>query len=153
MEVAMEPENSAERESEGAPDKLPDQAEPEHKVGYRQPPKRTQFKRGHSGNPRGRPPSKGGFKGEILEEIAEKVAIREQGVQKKVTKFRAALKSLVANAVHGDPRSTKLLIDCLSKVAEDEPAVRPVTTQAIAEEDRAIIERFLQRETQKKTGL
>jgi DNA modification methylase len=34
---------------------MPQNDEPEEKVGYRKPPRRTQFKKGQSGNPKGRP--------------------------------------------------------------------------------------------------
>lgn len=35
---------------------MSDDDEPEYKVGYRRPPVETRFKKGQSGNPRGRPP-------------------------------------------------------------------------------------------------
>jgi len=52
---------------------------PGRKVGYRNPPKHTQFKKGHSGNPRGRPATKKALN-EVVKDFAyQKIVVKEGG--------------------------------------------------------------------------
>src|SRR5689334_21865464 len=77
-----------------------------YRVGYRKPPKTTQFKKGRSGNPQGRPKGALNFATDLAAELSEQVTIREHGRSVTVSKQRAMIKSLVAKALKGDPRAT-----------------------------------------------
>jgi hypothetical protein len=77
------------------------------KSGRRNPPKHSQFKKGVSGNPKGRPKRR---KGQLISEIVSKVqntptAYREGGRTKKASRLELALKKLVNRALEGDARS------------------------------------------------
>jgi len=78
------------------------------KVGYRNPPEKSRFKTGQSGNPRGRP--KGALNlATILERtLREPVIIVENGKRKTVTKIEAAIKELVNQAASGDLKALQL---------------------------------------------
>jgi len=111
-----------------------------YKVGYGKPPEKNQFKPGQSGNTKGRPAGSKNLKTELEEELLEKIAIKEGGTQKNVSKQRAMIKALMAKAVQGDARAANTLINMSLKLvpATDEEAVIEDFTEA----DIAILESF-----------
>jgi hypothetical protein len=79
-----------------------------NKSGGGRPPKDSQFKKGVSGNPKGRPPKR--RKGQLVSEIVSEVqntptAYREGGRTKRATRFELLLRKLVNGALSGDARS------------------------------------------------
>ena len=75
-----------------------------YKVGYKRPPHAAQFKRGQSGNPKGRP------KGSGLTKVAHKEASRyvyftENGVRKKARINEFIIRETLAKAATGDSRA------------------------------------------------
>jgi hypothetical protein len=79
-------------------------------VGYGKPPRETRFRKGRSGNPRGRPRGSRNFASLVEEALAEPVVITENGKRKKATKLQAIVKQVVNKAAQGDHRSIQLLI-------------------------------------------
>ena len=88
------------------------------KVGYRNPPEKSRFKTGQSGNPRGRP--KGALNlATILERtLREPVTIVENGKRKTVTKIEAAIKELVNQAASGKLKALQLLATLVRSAEE-----------------------------------
>jgi uncharacterized protein DUF5681 len=80
-----------------------------YEVGYRRPPKRTQFKPGRSGNPKGRPKGTLNIATVIERALREKVSIQENGKSKTVNKLEAAVMQLSNKAVAGDLKAFQLL--------------------------------------------
>lgn len=73
------------------------------KVGYRQPPKHSQFKPGVSGNPKGRPKRKPHAVAEIIKNaLGAPIQYREQGRTKTATRTEVGLKRLIDDAMRGD---------------------------------------------------
>jgi Family of unknown function (DUF5681) len=77
----------------------------------RNPPKHSQFKKGVSGNPKGRPKRR---KDQLVSHIIRKVqntptAYREGGRTKRASRLELALKKLVNGALEGDARSAEEL--------------------------------------------
>src|SRR5690349_6734641 len=82
-------------------------------VGYRRPPASTQFPKGRSGNPRGRP--KGRHNRPPYDVIlGQKVTIKEDGVERQVTAAEAFVLYMIKRALEGDvavARSTTATIE------------------------------------------
>jgi hypothetical protein len=84
--------------------------EREYEVGYGKPPKDKRFKKGQSGNPKGRPKRARGIATELGEELIERVIVRENGTVKKISKMRAIVKAQVTKAMSGDTRAAQAVI-------------------------------------------
>jgi hypothetical protein len=73
------------------------------RVGYRRPPKHSQFKPGFSGNPKGRPTRKPHAVAEVIKNaLIAPVEYREQGQTKTATRQEVGLKRLIDDAMRGD---------------------------------------------------
>lgn len=75
-------------------------------VGYRRPPASTQFRKGQSGNPRGRP--KGRRNQPPFEAVlGQIVTIREEGAERRVTAAEAFLLHLTKRGLEGDAAAAR----------------------------------------------
>ena len=83
----------------------------DYKVGYGRPPKATQFKKGFSGNKKGRPKGTKSIATVFLAEMNQRVAITENGERRTITKAEAALKQLINKAATGDPKAILTMIN------------------------------------------
>jgi hypothetical protein len=84
------------------------------KVGYARPPKHTQFKKGQSGNPKGRPKAVKAHMPVsriIRRSLSEEVQGQVNGKTRKMTKLEAIIEVQSAKALKGDTRAAKLVID------------------------------------------
>jgi hypothetical protein len=93
----------------------------DYTVGYGKPPSRTQFQKGHSGNPTGRPKGTKNLKTDLVEELQERILVREAGGEKQLSKQRALLKSLTAKAIKGDTRAANIVLSMMLRILEDDP--------------------------------
>lgn len=120
-----------------------------YEIGYGKPPTATRFKKGQSGNPKGRATGTRNLKTDLTEELAERIVIRENDQPRKVSKQRALVKTLTAKAVKGDTRAANLLLNLLWRFIAQEPPVDPVLD--LSAEDQAILERFAPRAARRRT--
>lgn len=115
-----------------------------YKVGYKCPPKHTQFKKGISGNPEGRP------KGDknsmtILKDILEKeIEVKKNGQPSRVNTLTAIWLQLVNNALKGNLKAVGMVLSqvTLLEMKEEE---RAKVISALSKDDEFIIENFLKR--------
>jgi hypothetical protein len=113
------------------------------KVGYKHPPMTTQFRRGQSGNPKGRPKGTRNLKTDLVEELYEQIRITAQGDSYKVTKQRALIKALVARALKGDTRAATLILNMRYRLIEPEQDDQPPSD--LSPEDARLLQGYLQR--------
>src|SRR5215813_12017309 len=74
-------------------------------TGYKRPPRSTQFQKGHSGNPKGRPKGSGNFKTDLLQVMGQTVFITENGQRRAVSGSMAVFIKLLHDALHGDRKA------------------------------------------------
>jgi len=117
---------------------------PNSQVGYRSPPEATRFRKGASGNPRGRPKGSLNVATVLMRTPREKIAIHENGRRKKITKLEAALKQLVNQAADGDLRALRHLT-ALALDAEAQQNVRDSQLQELGELDHDVMQGILRR--------
>jgi len=84
--------------------------DPTYRVGYGKPPVETQFKKGKSGNPRGRPAGSLNVNTVLLKALGATVVVNEGGQRVKKTKFEVAIAQLVNKAVSGDLKATDMVL-------------------------------------------
>jgi hypothetical protein len=82
-----------------------------YEVGYGKPPQRTRFRKGQSGNPKGRPRGSRNATTILNEALHERVVVTENGRRKSATKLEVIFKQLVNKAAQGDHRATQLLLN------------------------------------------
>ena len=93
-----------------------------YEIGYRRPPASGQFKKGSSGNPKGRPKGSKNFLTLLDKELAQTIVVTENGKKKKVSRMQAMVKRIVAGALQGDQKSLLTLVEILRKTGSFERA-------------------------------
>jgi hypothetical protein len=96
-----------------------------YEVGYGRPPLHTQFQKGRSGNPKGRPKQNKNIYGLIKKTFEERVKVKSSGRTHSMTKLEAAFVQLVNKAVSGDIKALREVIRLREKLQEQEPNLRP----------------------------
>lgn len=83
----------------------------DYEVGYGKPPKYSQFKKGKSGNPKGRPPSST-FEEEapLRRYLLESITVFVKGKKVQMPAVEVIIKSMIQKAAQGCHRSQKLLL-------------------------------------------
>ena len=76
-------------------------------VGYGRPPKRTQFQKGKSGNPSGRPKGSKNLSTILLQDCNQRVRVNGPKGSRLITKLQAAVIQLGNKTVQGDLRASQ----------------------------------------------
>lgn len=118
-------------------------------VGFCKPPKHTQFQKGRSGNPSGRPKGRVNVATVLLKAMHARIAVNEGGRRTQRTKLEVICTQLINKAVTGDLKAIQhvLALANLSETAEG--AVGPTADLAASQEHaRKILERLALRALQ-----
>lgn len=113
-------------------------------VGYKKPPQHTRFKKGRSGNPKGRPKGTPNFATALEQALSEQVIVNEGGQRYTLSKLEAAVKQLVNRAAQGDPRATQQLFN-VRHVLESDSGESNLLSLNITEADELVLHHLIAR--------
>ena len=88
-------------------------------VGYKKPPTATQFAKGKSGNPKGRPKGSKNLRTILAQELSEKITVHENGKSRRFTMQEVMIKQAVQKAAKGDAKALQTLLSLTMKVDPD----------------------------------
>ena len=126
----------------------PDQQR-DYEVGYGKPPRHTRFKKGQSGNPRGRPKGSKNLPTLLTEALNEAVVVAENGRRRKITMRQAIIKQLVKHSATADLRAMKILLDMVRDLEGQAEPASPETAE-FSEADEKVLEQLRARFSQGK---
>jgi Family of unknown function (DUF5681) len=113
----------------------------DHAVGYGRPPKATQFKKGRSGNPKGRPKGSRPIGAVLQEVLGQRISVTENGKTRRLPALEVMLRRLANDAMRNEPVALKLMLSLFDRYGESpETAIR---LDEVLAEDRAILANFL----------
>lgn len=123
-------------------------------VGYKKPPKSTRFKKGKSGNPRGRPRESSNLSTIINDLLERPVSVTISGVQQQIPGRQAVGLKVLEKAMKGDSRAIALLFEIDRETAQKAAALQQQETEAptTSETDQEIINHFMKTRKREKGG-
>ena len=116
----------------------------DYEVGYGKPPRHTRFQPGRSGNPQGRPKGTNNLKTDLMEELDEKILVREGEQSRRVSKQRAVVKTIVARTLKGDARAATLVTSMMMRLLETGEGA-PEVAEPLHDDEREILREFVDR--------
>jgi hypothetical protein len=109
-----------------------------YQVGYRKPPKHTQFRAGQSGNPIGRRKGVRNFATDVMRTLKVPVKVKESGRTRKISTQEGVLLKLREKALQGDARGLDSFVALGARFNNDAGA----PAQTLGADDRAILDSY-----------
>jgi len=129
-----------------------------HEAGYSKPPVAHQFKKGQSGNPKGRPKGAKGkksFLADLNAELQKTITFNEGGKVKKITKQQALAKCLIQQCMTGNAATKKFVLELIEQLEHMAAAGAPSGADMPAAfewtEEDAKLDHFLAQNTKPET--
>jgi len=122
---------------------MPGKKKQDFEVGYGKPPKHSQFKKGQSGNKKGRPKGARNFKTDVIEVLTMPVPVTENGRKRTISTQRATLLRLREKGLNGEIKAIDRLM-ALAGVHNAEDLASDAQEQ-LSDTDQEIIDHFLAR--------
>lgn len=121
-----------------------------NKVGYCNPPIESRFKKGHSGNIKGRPKGDKNINTLLKKEVNEKLPAVINGKEKKVTKKELIVKNMINNAIKNKCKLQDIckLINMIQE-AEAADERKKAYQDNLKDTDREILESFVKQVIEK----
>ena len=95
------------------------------KVGRGNPPKHRQFRKGTSGNPRGRPKGSKNFATYLMEAARDQVSVTIDGRTRAISKLQATTMQLATKAAGGDQAAMGRFLDWVDEIETRAASVKP----------------------------
>jgi hypothetical protein len=111
-------------------------------VGYGKPPKATQFQKGRSGNPRGRPKGTANFATVLEQALKDKVIVNDNGERRTISKLEALVTQMVNKAISGDGRARQQTLGVLH-ILEEGNAAQDKPTDALDDAEEQVMSTIL----------
>ena len=92
------------------------------KVGYQRPPVESQFRKGQSGNPRGRRKGQRNLGPVLAEVLRQTVTVKQEGKSQRMSKGEAVIKVLLTKATKGDSRAIKAMLEFSDQIGRIQSA-------------------------------
>jgi Family of unknown function (DUF5681) len=83
----------------------------DYEIGYGRPPRHTRFRKGRSGNPKGRPKQARNLLTDLHEELQRRITVREGGTERRMSRQRAVVMRLLDKALKGELGAIAKLFD------------------------------------------
>jgi Family of unknown function (DUF5681) len=108
-----------------------------HEVGYARPPVHSRFKKGQSGNPKGRPRGSRSVATILHKILGEKVSVREGERVWLISKMEAIVRSLSLKALKGDQKATATVLALAQEHIQSEhrPENRAITVEFVSPDE------------------
>jgi len=131
-------------ESSSDPTQNPE-TKPSHKVGYGNPPLKSRFKPGVSGNPKGRPKGRVNLKTVLQMELNRTITVKEGGRNRRLRKGDAWIIKTINSALSNDPKAGAMLINLLRAYGHLDEQPDNSREAPLTQNDAALMADFLQR--------
>jgi Family of unknown function (DUF5681) len=113
-------------------------------VGYKKPPRHTQFKAGQSGNAKGRPKGTQNFASVFEQELRTTIPVTENGQRKRISKRMAIAKQAVNKAAAGDHKAITTILN-EARINDSQNQLPFAQAVAIRPEDQPVMKDLIQR--------
>ena len=113
-------------------------------VGRGHPPKHTQFPKGKSGNPKGRPKGSKNMSTYLMEAAHDQVSATIGGKARNISKLQATAMQLATKAASGDQVAINKFLDWMDEIESRAAAARP-SQFPISEADIEVIRETYER--------
>jgi uncharacterized protein (UPF0216 family) len=124
---------------------MADDDKADYKVGYKKPPLHSRFKKGQSGNARGRPRGSKNFSTLLTDALNEPVVVTEDGRRRKISKRELGFKQLANKFAMAEAQATKMLLGLMLERERLAAAAAPAERPSFGAADEKVIANLLKR--------
>jgi hypothetical protein len=123
--------NSSRNENESTEQPIGCRATDRYEVGYGKPPPKTRFKKGMSGNPKGRPKRTSSAKQSFHEVFAKKIPATVDGKKQYINGMEALFWQLRAKTNAGDLQAARIVVNLCKVFGINEPGEGNIQLQGL----------------------